>query len=366
MGDDSSEGRLAKSAGSCDIVLCYPVEDRHLRQIRDAAPNAELVDAGQERIASEILAADVFCGHAKVPIDWQAVVDGGRLRWIQSSAAGLDHCLVPAVVNSSITITSTSGVLADQVAEHAMALALGLTRSLPTFFRAAGEAVRSPSDARHAPSNAGNRRLWRRGAADCRACESAENAKSWRPIGFPSNKPPHVETLWPAERLDEMLPQVDMLFLAAPLTAETRGMIGAKELALLPRGSILINVARGPLVVERDLVAASRVVEISAAGLDVTEEEPLPPASPLWELENVIITPHVGGQSAKRIDQMTDFFCDNLRRYLAGQPLKNLVDIAPGFSAASGVRQRRLTLPIASRRSILARRSQTAPKPQKN
>jgi phosphoglycerate dehydrogenase-like enzyme len=118
------------------IVLCYPVEDRHRQQIAAAAPTAEVVDAGQERVATELLAADVFCGHAKVPVDWEAVVAGGRLRWVQSSAAGLDHCLTPAVVASKIIVTSASGVLADQVSEQALALLLGLLRGLPTFFRA--------------------------------------------------------------------------------------------------------------------------------------------------------------------------------------------------------------------------------------
>ena len=76
------------------LVLCYPVEQRHLEQIRAAAPDFEIVDAGQERIAEELPRADLFCGHAKVPVDWETVVRGGRLRWIQSSAAGLDHCLL--------------------------------------------------------------------------------------------------------------------------------------------------------------------------------------------------------------------------------------------------------------------------------
>ena len=118
------------------IVLCYPVESHHLAQIATAAPEAELVDAGQERIADEIFSADVYCGHAKVPVDWEGVVRQGRLQWIQSSAAGMDHCLVPSVVESSITVTSASGVLSDQVAEHAIALLTGWCRSLPVFFRA--------------------------------------------------------------------------------------------------------------------------------------------------------------------------------------------------------------------------------------
>src|SRR5690348_10854983 len=109
------------------IVLCYPVEPRHVAQIKAAAPWAEIVDAGQEHVAEQLTTADIFCGHAKVPVPWDEVVRGGRLQWIQSSAAGLDHCLVSSVVASSIVVTSASGVLADQVAEHAIALTTALT-----------------------------------------------------------------------------------------------------------------------------------------------------------------------------------------------------------------------------------------------
>jgi D-3-phosphoglycerate dehydrogenase len=102
-------------------------------------------------------------------------------------------------------------------------------------------------------------------------------------------------------------------------------------LALLPPGAILINVARGQMVVEADLVAALESGHLGGAGLDVTDPEPLPQNSKLWSLPNVIITPHVGGQSATRIDDMTNFFCENLRRYLAGEPLENLIDKRLGF-----------------------------------
>ncbi len=115
------------------IVLCYPVEPKHIVQIADAMPEAEIVDAGQERVAKELFAADIFCGHAKVPVDWDGVVCQGRLRWIQSSAAGMDHCLVPSVIESDIAVTSASGVLADQVAEHTIALVTAWCRSLPRF-----------------------------------------------------------------------------------------------------------------------------------------------------------------------------------------------------------------------------------------
>lgn len=313
------------------IVLCYPVEKRHYDQIAAVAPQAELVDAGQERIAAEILQADIFCGHAKVPVDWTAVVRGGRLRWIQSSAAGLDHCLTPPVVASDIIITSASGVLADQVAEHALTLVCALTRSLPVFLKAqqAREFIRRPTTDLH-HSTVG---IVGFGGNGRRLAEvlSAFKTRILAVDLFPVDQPPEVDALLGVERLDDVLSQVDFLFLAAPLTDLTRGMFDATRLARMKPGSVLINVARGQLVVEADLVAALRSGHLAAAGLDVTEVEPLAPTSKLWDLPNVVITPHVGGQSRLRIDQMTDFFCENLRRYLAGQPLRNLVDKQLGF-----------------------------------
>src|SRR5436305_10689918 len=118
------------------IVLCYPLEKRHHEQIRAAAPGHDVIDAGQERIAAELLTADIFCGHAKVPVPWPEVVRRGRLKWIQSSAAGLDHCLTPETIRSEIVVTSASGLFAQAVAEQTLALLLGLLRRLPTFFRA--------------------------------------------------------------------------------------------------------------------------------------------------------------------------------------------------------------------------------------
>jgi D-3-phosphoglycerate dehydrogenase len=300
-------------------------------QILAAAPQAEVVDAGQQRVAQELLTADIFCGHAKVPVPWNEVVRGGRLRWIQSSAAGLDHCLVPSVVASDIVVTSASGVLADQVAEHAISLTTALTRSLPTFFRAQEqhEFIRRPTrDLTHCTVGivgfGGNGR---------RLAEVLQVFKT-RILAtdtFPVDKPDFVEALWPAERLDDLLAEVDVLFLAAPLTDITRHMIDRRALARLRPGALLINVARGPLVVEADLVAAIESGHLAGAGLDVTAEEPLAVDSPLWSLPNVVITPHVGGQSARRIDDMTDFFSANLRRWQAGEPLANLVDKRLGY-----------------------------------
>jgi D-3-phosphoglycerate dehydrogenase len=315
------------------IVLCYPVEERHVAQLAAAAPGAEIVDAGQERIAELLPTADVFCGHAKVPVPWDEVVRGGRLRWIQSSAAGLDHCLVPSVVESDITVTSASGVLANQVADHTMALLTGILRDLPTYFRAQQkhEFIRRPTRDLHGARIGiiGMGRNGRRLAEVLSAFRTTIVATDW--WAGEMKKPPQVAELLAAEAVDEILPQVDILILAAPLTDQTQGMIDAQRLALLPRGAIVINVARGPLVVTEDLIAALESGHLGGAGVDVTEPEPLPPESRLWELPNVIITPHVGGQAASRIDDMTNFIAANIRRYRMGEPLVNLVDKRLGF-----------------------------------
>jgi phosphoglycerate dehydrogenase-like enzyme len=313
------------------IVLCYPVEPRHLAQIAAAAPGAEIVDAGQQHVAEELPRCDVFCGHAKVPVDYDEVVRRGRLRWIQSSAAGLDHCLTPSIVASDIVVTSASGVLADQVAEHTVALATALTRSLPVFFRAQQqrEYIRRPTSDLHR----GTVGIVGFGGVGRRVAEvfSVFKTRILATDLFPVDRPPHVEGLWHADRLEEMLALADVLILCAPLTDRTRGMIHRETLAKMKRGALLINVARGKLVVEADLEEALRSGQLAGVAMDVAWDEPLPPESPLWNLPNLIITPHVAGQSALRADNMTNFFCENLRRYLTGEPLLNLVDKRLGF-----------------------------------
>jgi len=313
------------------IVLCYPVESRHVKQIQQVAQDAEVVDAGQDGIAEQLPTADIFCGHAKVPVPWDEVVELGRLRWIQSSAAGMDHCLVPSVVKSDIVVTSASGLFAFQVAEQALALLLGLLRGLPTFFRAGmkREFVRRPTADLHR-STVGIVGFGGNGRRLAQVLKPFD-VKILATDLFPVRKPDYVDALWPADRLHDLLSQVDVLLLCVPLTDITRGMIDADALARMKRGSILINVARGPVVVERDLVDALKSGRLAGAGLDVTEIEPLPADSELWELPNVIITPHVGAQSAGRVDDTTDLFCKNLQRYMEQKPLLNVVDKELGF-----------------------------------
>jgi phosphoglycerate dehydrogenase-like enzyme len=140
-----------------------------------------------------------------------------------------------------------------------------------------------------------------------------------------------VEQVFPPEGLDEVLRRSDVLVVVLPLTPATRGLIGARELTLLPPGAFLINVGRGAIVQEAALLDALRAGRLAGAALDVFEQEPLPLESPLWDLPQVIITPHVSGTTPRYYDRAIPLFCENLRRFLRGEPLLNVVDRERGY-----------------------------------
>ncbi len=313
------------------LVLCYPVEPKHVQQIQAAAGDALVSVSSQESIASDLFSADLFCGHPKMPVPWDDIVAAGRLQWIQSSAAGLDYCLVPSVINSNIIVTSASGVLADQVAEHALTLALALSRRIPLFLsqQSAREFVRRPTRDLTG-STIGIVGL---GGVGRRLAEvlSPFRVRLLATDFFPIHRPPCVEELRGPDSLRWLLEQSDVVFLCVPLTSLTRGMINSQTLGCMKRGSMLINMARGPLVEEHALVDALESGHLDSAALDVTPTEPPDPLSRLWTAPRLILTPHVAGQSAQRINTMTDFFCNNLERWHQHLPLANLVDKRLGF-----------------------------------
>ncbi len=319
------------SATVTNIVLCYPVEPHHLDWLKEVAPHCNLINAGQEGVGEAIHEADIFVGHAKVPVDWDSVVRKGRLRLIQSSAAGLDHCLVPSVIDSDIVVCSASGLFANQVAEQTMALLLGLLRGLPIFFRQSEQRsyVRRPTDDLHGKrvgiiGMGGNGRRLVEVLAPYHVSIHATDY-------YPVHRPEAVEFLGPHTELLKVARRSEILILTLPLNRQTHHAIDEQVLRSMPKGAFLVNVARGPCVDEAALIRVLEEGHLKGAGLDVAEVEPLPESSPLWQMSNVIITPHVGAQAASRVDDSTKLACENLRRYFAGEALLNRVDKELGF-----------------------------------
>lgn len=317
-----------------NLVVCFrsePVEDQLIARINDAwSSSLKIINVGQADVAEALLEADYFCGHAKVPVDWSQVVAQKRLQWIQSSAAGMDWCLVPEIIESDITITTAAGVLSDQVAEHGLALILGWGRNLRSFIY----------DQRVEIGNPDYRKFKRKPTFDL--ISKTVGIVGFGGVGrrfsevvapftdnilavdlFPENKPSHVTKLWSADRLDQLLAESDVVFLSLPLNSETRGMFNAERLAQMKRGTLLANLARGPLVEVSPLIEALESQHLGGFVADVTFPEPLPADSPLWDFENVIITPHIAGQIGWRFDDICDIYCENVRRFRAGEPLIN-------------------------------------------
>ncbi len=319
------------------IVTCFPISPEQVKTVTDLAREKyEVIVASQESIGADIMKADIFFGHAKTPVDWKAVVAQGKLKWIQSSAAGLDHCLTPEVIASNIPVSGCSRLFAPQVAETSLALLMGLLRSLPTFFRASGkrEYVRRPTDELFGKTvgiigYGGN---------------GQQIAKTLRPLAkriiatdkFPeSTVVPGYENLaeriLPDSRLDNLLVSCDVVIATLPLSRENENLLTDWQFATMKQGSYFINVGRGSVVDEAALIRHIKNGHLSGVGIDVANPEPIDPQSPLWRFENVIITPHIGAQSAFRVPRTIDLFSQNFERFEKGQTLINFVDKQLGF-----------------------------------
>jgi D-3-phosphoglycerate dehydrogenase len=315
-----------------NLVVCFkevPVEDNLIERIRQAWSEVDIINVGQDRIAEALLEADYFCGHAKVPVDWDKIVKQKRLQWIQSSAAGMDWCLVPSVINSEIAITTASGVLADQVAEHTLGLIISWMRQLPTFIKE-----------QHDKQTTDYRKFIRRPTRDLtntvvgivgfggvgRRLSQVLAPFKLRIIAtdlFPVAKPLYVAELWEADKLNDLLNQSDVVILCLPLNNVTKNLFDKNKFKQMRKTALFVNVARGQLVVTEDLIDVLEAGLIAGAVMDVTSPEPLPPDNPLWDFDNVIITPHVAGQFHLRFDNIVDIFIENVSRYKKGEKLIN-------------------------------------------
>ena len=285
---------------------------------------------GAEVLVGMGLPRDVFLA-ATAPPD-------GRLRWVHTATAGVGSALFPEILASDVVLTNSAGVHGPAMAETVMAMALHFARGLDAAVRAQAERrwdvdtfyggrVTLGEVAGATMGIVGLGGVGREVAR--RALELGMHVVAVRRRG--TEAPAGVELLTGPDALARMLPRVDYLVLTVPGTPETRGLIGAAELARLGPGAVLINVARGAVVDEDALVDALRAGRLRGAGLDVFRREPLPADSPLWNLPNVLILPHVSATTPHFWRREIDLVVDNLRRYQDGRPLRNIVDKSAGY-----------------------------------
>ncbi|MBO0766078.1 MAG: D-2-hydroxyacid dehydrogenase [Hyphomicrobiaceae bacterium] len=282
-----------------------------------------------EELARHLPEADVLV----VSMLWKNELAGlaGRLRLIQSISAGTDHYDRGLLRARGIRLASAAGVNAEAVAEHAMALILALSRRLPE--------ARDNQHARH----------WRGMIADRSRREDQLRGKTLLIVGIgrigsrlarlakafemrviatrrdPAAGAAGADGVYASARLNELIGQADIVALTCPLTPETENLIDAAALAAMKPAAHVINVARGRVVDETALIQALQESRIAAAALDVSVEEPLPAASPLWSMANVLITPHTAGETRAYEDGVIDLLIENLERACRGEPLLNEV-----------------------------------------
>lgn len=262
-----------------------------------------------------------------------------RLRWIQSPAAGVGSLLFPEMIASGVTLTNARGIRARPIAEHVLGVAIALARQFHVALRhqlkhewvqdqleAGGTStVRALHGARMGIIGLGSigSEIARVAAAFGMRVSAIRRHGDALPDG--------VDELLSPERLPELLAGSDVIVLSAPLTRETRGLIGAREVAQMKRGALLINIGRGRLVVDEAIVDGLRSGQIGGAALDVFTHEPLDPSSLYWDLPNVIITPHTSGAMQDYWTPLVALFSENLRRFERGEPMLNVIDKAAGY-----------------------------------
>jgi phosphoglycerate dehydrogenase-like enzyme len=279
---------------------------------------------------------------AEIAITWsikpEQVKAAKKLRWIHSPAAAVHTLIFPELIDSDIQITNAREVHGPVVAEHVIALIFALAKKIPDAVRLQQKREwgqqrmwdELPRVREIAGATAGLIGLGSIGRA------VAKNAKALGMRVIATREHPEkgregANAVFGPTQIDEVFCQADYLVLAAPVTAGTKAIANAERLALMKADACLINVGRGPLVDEPALAAALRDKKIGAAALDVFPKEPLPPDSPLWDLPNLLITPHTAALTDKLWERHYALFSENLRRYLNRQPLLGAVDKSKGY-----------------------------------
>jgi D-2-hydroxyacid dehydrogenase (NADP+) len=288
-----------------------------------------------DRLPQELPDASIFVGYS-LRADQFAWAQ--KLRWIHSTAAGVSQLMYPALRQSGITITNASGVHSIPMVEHVMGVLVAMARRFPNLWRQQQEHRWSQQEIWEQtprPRELHGRVLLLVGFGTV-GQEVAKLAKAFgmtiRAVTRSGRGDAYLaEKIYPATELNQALQEADYIVLAAPETGETHHLIGAAQFQAMKRDAYFVNVARGSLVDEAAMIDALREQRIAGAALDVASQEPLPPESPLWDLENVLVTPHLSASTENLWARQIDLVMDNLTRWFAGRELRNRVDPNRGY-----------------------------------
>ena len=316
-------------------ILSARYRSRDLDRIAAAAPGSRIVSVSVD-------------GHADGPVDDVEVLLRGwlnadafdrllarapRLAWVHSATSGVERALTPAARSRGIVVTNARGVFSAPIAEYVLMMILATSRRLPQLLELQRERTWQPLEGvemRDLTIGIVGLGSIGRAVAELVSAFGGKVIAMRRRAETGGSEPSVAELLGP-DGLPQLLGASDFVVLAAPLTPETEGMINAQALAAMRSDAWLINVARGRLVDERALLAALREGRIGGAILDTFHDEPLAAGSPFYDLPNVVVTPHTSWSSGRVLDRSVELFCENLRRFSAGQPLQNVVDPAAGY-----------------------------------
>lgn len=324
------------------LVIHPAVEPERLTRICEAAGGMAVVNAADELSAQrEIADADAFFGKLTPKL----LAAARNLKWVQSPTAGLEHYMFPELVEHPCVLTNMRGLYSDVIADHVFGYILCFARNLHRYLRQQMRAHWEPIGGEAARSTAtmGQSSVSAMDSAHLHVADCSLGIVGFGNIGqeigrrgvafgmrvlavdpVVQNPPPGIETVWPMDRLPDLLAASDFVVIAAPHTPQTAGMFQREQFRQMRRTAYLINIGRGVIVRLNDLCAALDAGEIAGAALDVFEKEPLPAEHPLWRKENVLMTPHVAACSVRIAERHLATLLDNIRRFVSGQPLRNV------------------------------------------
>ena len=321
------------------VHIATDLAEVYLQRIRAVSPRLR-VTYHPYTVQSVPAGLEALLGDIEVLLTYHAAFDLAAapcLRWVQLAGDGIDYLRGAPLLTSDIAVTNAR-VFAAPIAEFSIAMMVMLTRLFPKAYREFIVQRRWPRDhwTEYAGSELAGQTLAIIGHGSIgRQLARVAQAMDMRVIGI--RRGVHDLTVedgvdvYPPSALHDVLARGDFVVVCLPLTSETEGLIGERELRLMKPTAYLVAVGRGKVIDETALVTCLRESWIAGAGLDVFAQRPLPADSPFFELPNVILTPHISGISANYYERITALFCDNLSRYLAGEPLLNLVDKQKGY-----------------------------------